>query len=70
VQPVTDRQLDVVRAYVSTTTVKGAAASLGVSPRTVKRNLAAVRCRLGVETTTQAVVILAIRGYLGSDAAA
>ena len=61
---VTPRMVEVVAAHVAAGTYKGAAEALGISPRTVRGHLVAVRERLGVETTEQAVYILTARGVL------
>lgn len=55
----TDRELATLRAYVASGSVKEAAAQLGVHEQTVKRHLANIRSRLGVESNVQAVLRLA-----------
>ena len=61
---VTARQLACVQAHITTGTMKAAANVLGISPFTVRNHLEAVRLRLGVETTEQAVAILVSRWRL------
>jgi DNA-binding CsgD family transcriptional regulator len=56
--PPTDRQVEVLRAYVTAGTHAGAARQLGVSLRTVQAHLAALRSRLGVHNEAQAVYVL------------
>jgi DNA-binding NarL/FixJ family response regulator len=55
----TPRELDSLRAYIETGSVREAARSLGVHEQTVKRHLANVRSRLGVRTNAQAALALA-----------
>jgi DNA-binding NarL/FixJ family response regulator len=54
----TDRQLDVLRAYAECGSYKIAARRLGLSWRDYKRQLAVIRDRLEVETTVQAVFVV------------
>jgi DNA-binding NarL/FixJ family response regulator len=61
---VTPRQLAVLRAHVATGSYRCAAYQLGISYRTVRSHLVAVRLRLGVDTTEQAVYVLTARGVL------
>jgi DNA-binding CsgD family transcriptional regulator len=56
--PPTERQLEALRAYVRLGSHLDAAAALGISQRTFKSHLAALRQRLGVQTTAQAVYVL------------
>lgn len=53
--PPTQRQLDVLRAYVVAGSHAGAAALLGISTRTVGAHLGTLRSRLGVHNEAQAV---------------
>lgn len=57
----TDREIEVLRAYLETGSTKGAAHRLGVHPQTVKNQLSNVRRRLGVANTAQAVAVLGLR---------
>ena len=61
----TPRQLDCIRALLVTGNGKEAAARLGISPYTLKGHVAGARERLGVDTTAQAVAVLALSGDLG-----
>lgn len=61
---VTARQRSVVVAYLAAGSRTGAARRLGLSTQAVDRHLEAVRRRLDVETTAQAVGVLAARGEL------
>lgn len=54
----TERQIECLRAYVLTGSLKGAARSLGISSATVRNHLAVLRLRLGVHTSAQAVYSL------------
>jgi DNA-binding CsgD family transcriptional regulator len=54
----TDRQLEILRAYGETGSTKIVARQLGRSPATVRTTLANVRVRLGVGTSVQAVMIV------------
>lgn len=56
--PPTNRQLEVLRAYVHAGTHHEAARQLGLSVRTVEAHLGALRIRLGVHNEAQAVYIL------------
>lgn len=64
---VTSRQLEAVRAHVETGSMKAAAAELGIAVPTLRGRLVATRRRLGVETTMQAVYVLAATGELAAD---
>ena len=57
----TDREVGVVAAVVATGSEKAAAHRLGLSHSTVKHHLANARSKVGAETTTQLVWILAYR---------
>lgn len=54
----TERQLDVLRAYVRAGTHEAAAKLLGLSTRTVQAHLSALRSRMGVHNEAQAVYAL------------
>lgn len=60
----TPRQVAVLAAIVEHGSYCAAGAALGISHRTVRGHLVEVRRRLGVDTTTQAVYVLAMRGRL------
>ena len=60
----TPRQLDVLRAVVEHGGHKGAAHALGLSAWTINSYLQDIRRRMGVETTEQAVYLLAVSGEL------
>ena len=49
-RPATQRQLDVLAAFVAAGSVSGAARLLGIRPSTVKRHLADLRARSGLTT--------------------
>ena len=57
----TDREVGVVAAVLVAGSEKAAAHRLGLSPSTVKHNLANARSKVGAETTAQLVWILAPR---------
>ena len=52
---ITDREVEVLRAYLDTGSVTDAARRMGLAPSTVKQHLLMVRIKLGVTTTAQAV---------------
>lgn len=56
--PPTARELEILGAYAARGSMKLTARALGISPDTVRRHLSNVRCRLGVDTTVQAIWIL------------
>lgn len=56
--PPTERQVEALRAYVHHGTHAAAAEALGVTQRTFKSHLAALRQRLWVHNTAQAVYVL------------
>jgi len=60
----TRRELEVVRTYLDTGTVKGAAHALGLAQGTVDAHLGRARHRAQVGTTAQLVRELARRGEL------
>lgn len=61
----TRRQVEVLEAYLVTGSYSAAAARLGIAYPTVRNHMTDLRCRLGVDTTAQAVYVLALRGELG-----
>lgn len=61
----TDRQAQVIAAYVVAGNAATAAHWLGISPATLRVHLRSARRRTGVETTMQLVALLASRGELG-----
>lgn len=60
-QTPTDREMEALRAYLATGSVKATAHLLGRHPQTIKDLLARVRRRLGVSTNAQAVAALELR---------
>lgn len=54
----TERQIEVLRAYVLCGSHSAASIRLGLSTRTVQAHLAALRSRLGVHNEAQAVYVL------------
>ena len=61
----TDRQIEVLEAYLATGSYRGAAAELGVGYGTVRGHLVSLRLKLGCDNTAQAVYLLARSGRLG-----
>jgi DNA-binding CsgD family transcriptional regulator len=59
--PLTERELEVLRAYVRAGSTKAAAYELGLSQHTVKAHLARARERAGVDATVQLVDLVARR---------
>lgn len=64
--PVTPAERQALDAVLQHGTVKEAAASLGKSPKTIDHQLAAVRSRLGVTTTLEAVRVVFIEPGIGA----
>ena len=63
-RPATQRQIDVLAAYVAAGgSVSGAARSVGIRPSTVKRHLADLRARSGL-TTEQLIYAGRAGGWL------
>ena len=63
-RPATQRQMDVLDAYVAAGgSVQGAAEPVGIRPSTVKRHLADLRARSGL-TTEQLIYAGRARGWL------
>ena len=54
----TERQIEILRAYAETGSQKITARRCGISPSTVRVTLANIRSRLGVETSIQAAMIV------------
>lgn len=54
----TERQLEILRAYAETGSQKMTARRCGISPFTVRATLQNIRSRLGVDSTVQAVLIV------------
>ena len=54
----TERQIEVLRAYVRSGSHRAAATVMGISARTVQAHLTALRGRLGVHNEAQAVYVL------------
>ena len=59
----TQRQMDVLAAYVSAGSVTGAAKLVGIRPSTVKRHLADLRARSG-PATEQLIYVGTVAGWL------
>ena len=54
----TERQIEILRAYAETGSQKITARRCGVASSTVRVTLQNIRSRLGVDTTVQAVMIV------------
>ncbi len=54
----TEREIEVLRAYVMHGSTRAAGAALGISEQTVKNHLATIRHRLEVTTTLDALLVL------------
>lgn len=54
----TPRELEVLRSYASTWSIKETAVVLGLSPLTVRNHLATIRLKAGVTTTGDVLVVL------------
>ena len=63
-EPLTARQLEVVRAYVDAGGAKGAARELQLSTRAVETTLTRARAKVDVQTTVQLVRELVRPGEL------
>ena len=63
--PLTDREIEVLRATARGERNKEIAYRLGISERTVKAHLASVYNKLGVDSRAAAVAIAAQQGWLG-----
>ncbi len=68
VTPLSDRELEVLRAAARGERNKEIAHTLGISERTVKAHLASVFNKLGVDSRAAAVAIAAQQGWLEGDA--
>lgn len=62
--PLTDRELDVLRAGRRGETTRQIATSLALAPGTVRNHVLAVLAKLGVGTRQQAVVLAEERGWI------
>ena len=62
--PLTERELQTLRAVANGKTNKGAALQMGISERTVKAHLTSVYNKLGVDSRTAAIAIAAQKGWL------
>ena len=62
--PITDRELQTLRAVANGKTNKGAALQMGISERTVKAHLTSVYNKLGVDSRAAAIAIAAQEGWL------
>lgn len=62
--PLTDRELDVLRAGRRGETTRQIATSLSLAPGTVRNHVLAVLAKLGVGTRQQAVVLAEERGWI------
>ena len=60
----TERQLEVLEAYLATGSYRAAAAELGVGYGTVRGHLVNLRLKLGCDNTAQAVYVLTRSGRL------
>jgi len=67
VEPLTERELDVLRLAAQGLTNKAIAAELGLSDRTVQGHLANIYGKLGVTTRTEAVTQALKLGWLVLD---
>ena len=62
--PLTDRELETLRAVADGMTNKGVAVHLGISERTVKAHLTSVYNKLGVDSRAAAIATAAQKGFL------
>ena len=62
--PLTERELQTLRAVANGKTNKGAALQMGISERTVKAHLTSVYNKLGVDSRAAAIAIAAQEGWL------
>ena len=62
--PLTERELQTLRAVANGKTNKGAALQMGISERTVKAHLTSVYNKLGVDSRAAAIAIAAQKGWL------
>jgi len=65
--PITERELQTLRAIANGKTNKGAALEMGISERTVKAHLTSVYNKLGVDSRAAAIAIAAQKGWLFGD---
>lgn len=64
--PLTERELQTLRAVAAGETNKGVALQLGITERTVKAHLTSVYNKLGVDSRAAAIAIAAQNGWLSS----
>ncbi len=62
--PLTDRELDVLRAGARGETIAEIAAALHLSPGTVRNHVSAVLGKLGLATRQQAAILARERGWI------
>ena len=62
--PLTERELQALRAVADGKTNKGIALQMGITERTVKAHLASVYNKLGVDSRTAAIALAAQEGWL------
>jgi NarL family two-component system response regulator YdfI len=62
--PLTERELQTLRAVAAGETNKGVALQLGISERTVKAHLTSVYNKLGVDSRAAAIAVAAQSGWL------
>ncbi len=62
--PLTERELQTLRAVANGKTNKGAALQMGISERTVKAHLTSVYNKLGVDSRAAAIAVAAQKGWL------
>ena len=62
--PLTDRELQTLRAVANGKTNKGAALQMVISERTIKANLTSVYNKLGVDSRAAAIAVAAQKGWL------
>ena len=61
VDALTEREIEVLAAFVDCAGTDGAACALGLAEGTVKNHLANARAKVGAQTTTQLAVLAAPR---------
>jgi DNA-binding NarL/FixJ family response regulator len=64
ISPPTQRELEVLDAYIRAGSVKAAAQDMGITEQSAKNHLASLRRRLGATNTAQAFAIAIKRGFL------
>ncbi len=65
--PLTEREMQTLRAVASGETNKGIARQLGITERTVKAHLTSVYNKLGVDSRAAAIAVAAQRGWLSQQ---